>query len=147
MPAAYASEPDVLDLTGSSVTAEDVERAEVIVLLAGGIPTTATLDAEDVENLRRAVCYQAAFMGYQPGLFGAIDVQRSNLDGHLLEHWEDRDTYAATLAPLARLALKRVSIADIPDVKATAGSARFPLPSQPPGDWRDRIWGGPVKFP
>lgn len=105
----WATAADVLSLTGKTVTDDQLTQANAALELhAGRIYTLglAHTGTRDIEWMRRACAYQAAWMPDQPDVFGRLDYT---------EVGKERGTptkitaTAMTLAPLARKALNRVS--------------------------------------
>jgi hypothetical protein len=103
----WASVADVSALTGVTVDTTVLMQAQGIVDLFAGrtyaaVTRTGTRDAE---WLKRAVAYQAAWILQQPDLFARLDftsVTSVNGSSSITES-------ALTLAPLARMALKKAS--------------------------------------
>ena len=105
----WATAADVLSLTGATVTDSQLTQANgAIELHAGRLYTDAVTrtGTRDIEWVRRACAYQAAWMLSQPDMFARLDYT---------EVGKERGTptkvtaTAMTLAPLARRALGRVS--------------------------------------
>lgn len=111
----WATAADVLSLTGMTVTDPQLTQANgVVELHAGRVYALATLTgsngvtntgARDVEWMRRACAYQAAWMPSQPDMFGRLEMEAISATGRPVPI----TPAALTLAPLARRALKRVS--------------------------------------
>jgi hypothetical protein len=105
----WADAVDVKALTGAVVTDALIDQATAVIELTGG-GRLAKLDPAYVSErnldwLRRAVCYQAAFMADQPDYFARMDVSSLNQDGIQATLKGD----SLILAPLARRCLKRLS--------------------------------------
>ncbi len=101
----WATTADVLSITGETVTSAQLDQANAVIELhAGRIHSLAeaTTGSRDKEWLRRAVAYQAAWQLSQPDLNGRLDMSSVPGGAALKDH-------ALTLAPRAKLALRRVS--------------------------------------
>ena len=106
---AWAVVSDVSDLTGKTVTAEELAQAQAIVEIACARTDTVpegTILPRDLEWLRRAVAYEAAWITANPDLFTRMEVTTLLQDG---VEARDLPPDALTLAPLARRALRRLS--------------------------------------
>jgi hypothetical protein len=105
----WATAVDVKALTGVTVSDTLIDQATAVIELTGG-GRLARLDPAFVSErnfdwLRRAVCYQAAFMAGRPDYFEAADVSSLTQDGVSAQLKGD----SLILAPLARRCLKRLS--------------------------------------
>lgn len=105
----WATVEDVDTLTGYTVT-ERHRRIAVGVIesnvgLFESVPRPDISD-RDREWLKRAVCYEAAFVADNPDLFSRLDVTSASQDG---ESANFRNPDAHFLAPLARKAIRRLS--------------------------------------
>lgn len=113
---------DVQQLTGKTVTDEDVQQATGIIEMTSGgrvasmDPTTVT--ARNLDWLRRAVAYQAAFMVEYPDYFSRMDVSAFTQDGTSATIRPD----GLVLSPLARRCLKRLSWRGVRTVTARPGA-------------------------
>jgi hypothetical protein len=106
--AVWASADDVNTLLG--VTVDDATRniaANVIGLKCGLIEDVERTDMSDRDAywLKLAVCYQAAWLAAQPDFLERSTVTNASQDGQSASFGPD----ALELAPLARVALKRLS--------------------------------------
>ncbi|KND38479.1 hypothetical protein [Streptomyces acidiscabies] len=109
--ASWATTADVLDITGTTVTAAQLTRAQYVIDMLSG----RTYDIHDLlvqENrtrdlywLKLAVAYQAAWMISQPDMFTRMNVTSVNQDTSQAQ----MGASALVLSPLARRALNRVS--------------------------------------
>jgi hypothetical protein len=109
VPTAWATVDDVKRLTGKDLTGDAIDQATAVIELTGG-GRLAKLDPAYVSErnfdwLRRAVCYQAAFMDAHPDYFERMDVASLSQDGVSASLKGD----SLILAPLARRCLKRLS--------------------------------------
>jgi hypothetical protein len=106
---AWATIPDVLSVTGKTVTQEEVDRAHFVVEIhvsrTQGTPADA-LTARDEYWLKQAVAYQTAWMKAQPDFYERIEVITLLQDGVEVR---DLPPDALTLAPMARRAIRRLS--------------------------------------
>jgi hypothetical protein len=105
---AWATEDDVVALTGQAVTTDELAMAQALIEGAIGrteAMATAEMVASDLEWLRRATSYQAVWMAGQPDLFTRMNVKQLSQDGLSATMNED----ALLLAPLAKRELKRLS--------------------------------------
>lgn len=105
---AWATAADVLTYAAEVVDDDDVLRAQDIVELFASTTylSTENLSATNLRRLNRAVCYQAAWAKYQPGLYTNVDVDNVSQDGH--NHTPGHEN-AALLAPLARRQINRLT--------------------------------------
>jgi hypothetical protein len=104
----WATAGDVASLTGQSIDTTELEQANgVIELHAGKIYTLAVANTgtRDIEWMRRACAYQAAWMRSQPDMFARLDLNAVTQEGRAVGLKE----HALVLAPLAKKALNRVS--------------------------------------
>lgn len=94
-------------VTGTTVTPADIDAAlSVIELVTGRDLTDLTgFSIKDTRNLRYAVAWQAAFMAANPGLMTEVAAASKSVGDVSVSY---RESTANWLAPLARLALKRV---------------------------------------
>ena len=109
--AGWATAGDVTTLTGVTAFAFQVEQANAVIELHAGriydpVNTPLRVGAHDIEWMRRAAAYQAAWMVSQPDVFARLDL--TEVPVGTSTPVKTRET-AMTLAPLARRALKRVS--------------------------------------
>lgn len=105
----WATAQDVQSLTGKVVDDLVVLQAQAVIELTSG-GRVASLDStllstRNLDWLRRAVSYQAAWMVDQPDLFTRMDVSTMSQDGASATIRRD----GLVLAPLARHCLKRLS--------------------------------------
>lgn len=104
---AWATEAEVLALTGTAVTAAHLTQAQgVIDLFSGATETTEDLNVRNLRLLKAAAAYQAAWMAAQVDVPGRVEVSRVDQDG-VEVHPAHED--ALVLAPLARRALAQLS--------------------------------------
>jgi hypothetical protein len=104
----WATEADVLSLTGTAVAEDELTRAQAQIEMAVGrtdVLATAEMNARDLEWLRRAVAYQAAWASNQPDLYTRTEVTSLAQDGISVQFQNG----ALALAPLARRAIRRLS--------------------------------------
>lgn len=109
----WATAEDVKALTGVVLTSEEgetpaelIQAEAVISLKLGVIPGEAPrIGGRDGHFIRSAVAYQAAWLRDQPDLFTRLDVDALSQDGQSVTPRGD----GLVLAPLAKLALRRVS--------------------------------------
>lgn len=106
----WATATDVAQLTGKVVQDSDVMMAQsVIEVTSGGrisAMDTTSLSARNLDWLRRAVAYQAAFMVEFPDYFTRMDMMEMSQDGASATA-RTPDTFV--LAPLAVRCMKRFS--------------------------------------
>ncbi len=112
----WATTADVLNITGKTVTAAQLQQAQFIVMLFSDISPDASFETTGVatglispKNLRYlkfAVAYQAAWMPEHPDVFSNIDTTNVSEDGLSFTQAHEN---AAILAPLARRSIKRLT--------------------------------------
>lgn len=122
----WATAVDVKALTGKVVSDALIDQATAIVETLGGA-RLAKLDPSiaserDFDWLRRAVCYQAAWMEAQPDFFERADVSSLNQDGVGASFRPD----GLVLAPLARRCLKRLSWRGTRTIRPGGSSVQLP---------------------
>ncbi len=106
---AWATVSDVADITGNVVTAPQIAIARGVIETLVGVFESANrpdISDRDLEWLKRAVCYEAAFVKDNPDLFSRIDVTSASQDGESVAF---RNVDAHLLAPLARKCIRRLS--------------------------------------
>lgn len=105
---AWATEADILALTGVTVDAATLAQAQGVVELFAGISedNETELSGRNTRMLRAAVAYQAVWTDAQVDVTGRMDVAKLKQDGAELDRGH-RD--ALVLAPLAQRALDRLS--------------------------------------
>ena len=104
----WATPADVLSLTGTTPGQPVVDQANAMIEVAAGRIYTdaiAHTGSRDVEWMRRAVSYQAAWIPSQPDIYGRLELQAVSATGRPVPIVPT----ALTLAPLAKRALNRVS--------------------------------------
>ena len=105
--------PEVLSVTRTEVTDDDIIQAQFIVDIIGDVDLDSTqavdkLGTRDHALLKRAIAYQAAWLQGQIAFNERTDVTRiagSSSNGGI----DVRDELSLLLAPLARQCLSRVS--------------------------------------
>jgi hypothetical protein len=106
---AWATITDVDDLTGATVTAEEIAIAQAIIEIhvarTEDVPAD-MMSARDLRWLTRAVAYQTVWVKANPDLFTRIDHVTILQDGVEVR---DLPPDALTLAPLAKKAIRRLS--------------------------------------
>lgn len=105
----WATTEDVTEITGHIVTAPTLAIARGIVETLTGLFESIErpdISDRDLEWLKRAVAYQAAFVKDNPDLFSRIDVTNASQDGEAVTF---RNVDAHLLAPLARKCIRRLS--------------------------------------
>lgn len=104
----WASDADVTEITGATVTPAQLAQAQTAIETVTGrtAEATARIGPRDLRWLKRAVAYQAVWMADQPDLF-----TRSTTTGPTIQDGAHVNLTAdgQILAPLARRALKRLS--------------------------------------
>jgi hypothetical protein len=99
---------DVKDITGIDVEQSTIDQALAIIELCTSADCS-DLDvfhAKDRTWIKRAICYEAAWIPDQPDLFSRMGVTNLSQDGMSFQPAGQASLY---LAPLARKALGRVS--------------------------------------
>jgi hypothetical protein len=105
----WATAADVLSLTGATVTDSQLTQANAALELHAGrlyTDAAARTGTRDIEWMRRACAYQAAWMPSQPDMFSRLDITST---GNAAGSGVALKDHALVLAPLARKALARVS--------------------------------------
>jgi hypothetical protein len=94
------------NITGVVVTESHIAQAQGHIELFSGVTEDYVIKARDVRHLRMAVAYQAAFVKGQIDLHNRTDVSQVTQDEMSLQY---ANAEAPVLAPLARVAIKRLS--------------------------------------
>src|SRR6266403_2981739 len=112
----WATTADVLNITGKTVTAAQLQQAQFIVMLFSDISPDASFETtgvatglispKNLRSLKFAVAYQAAWMPEHPDVFSNIDTTNVSEDGLSFTQAHEN---AAILAPLARRSIKRLT--------------------------------------
>lgn len=105
---AWATVTDVGDITGVSVDAATVAQAQGVIEVYANRTDDATdgFSARDLGWLKRAVCWQAAWLKDQYGYTSRQRARSTSQDGTSITRVADSDQ---DLAPLAARALKNLS--------------------------------------
>lgn len=104
----WATEADVVTITGSPADSQKLAQAQGMIELAVGRTetlATAELNTRDLEWLKRAVAYQAAWLAGQHDIHTRLSVTQLAQDGMAATFGED----SLTLAPLAKRAIGNLS--------------------------------------
>jgi hypothetical protein len=104
----WATVQDCQSLTGYTPTSGDLVVAQTVVetFVNRTEDAAASFTVRDVDTLRKAVCFQAAWLAGQPGYLtrmGATSLQQDGLSTTLTNPAD------MTLAPLAQRAIKNLS--------------------------------------
>lgn len=113
----WATTGDVRSITGETITEDDLADAQnVIELYASrtytGSSVNSSIRQKDLDWLKKAVAYQAAWMPTQPGYLGKHSVKEVSQDGAQIVYagsTQANNSALIMLAPLAMRALKNVS--------------------------------------
>lgn len=106
--ALLANVEDVQNLTGISVKTDAIKQASAVIEMFVGRPLdTDRLGTADQGFLKSAVIYQAAWMDSHPEVFSTMNVASINQPDLGVRFRDDPDAHL--IAPLARVALRRVS--------------------------------------
>lgn len=108
---AWATEAEVLSVTGVTVTATQLAQADSVITIFANRTTAAELSTRDLYWLKQATCWQAAWQKDQAGFATRHAVTEVTQDGmQLIYSGGDSPNLAAvSLAPLAQRALKNTS--------------------------------------
>ena len=103
---------DVQRTTGVSVAADVLRRAQTVIDLLCGRELddpklNERVNTRDLGRLKLAVAYQAAWMDAHPEVFSTMDVASIDQDDLNVKFRDDSE--AQLVAPLAKMALSRVS--------------------------------------
>lgn len=103
----WVTDKEVSTLTGATVDDATIAQAQGVIELRTGVLAEQfpALWGRDARWLARAVAYQAAFMAEHPDMFSRMGVDSLGQDGQSMS---GRGSYL-TLAPLARVAIRRLS--------------------------------------
>ena len=105
----WATAADVFQITGSTVSDTDVQRAQFIIELFADVSADGASEFLSTKNLRLlkfAVAYQTAWMGQHPDVYTNVDITNASEDGLSFAHSHKN---AAILAPLARRSVDRLT--------------------------------------
>jgi hypothetical protein len=132
----WATIATVKGITGKDVDQDAINLArDVIELKSGAIEAAAEVGPRDRYWLGKAVAYQAAWLASQVDYLERLSVTSASQDGQSANYTAD----GLELAPLARLALKRLSWRGTRTVQpgaAPAGVKLTPLISDDHGGWQ-----------
>jgi CTP:molybdopterin cytidylyltransferase MocA len=108
---AWATEAEVLSITGVTVTAAQLAQANSVITIFANRTEEATLSVRDLYWLKQATCWQAAWQKDQAGYTTRHAVTEVTQDGMQLVYTnaDTPDLASVTLAPLAQRALKNTS--------------------------------------
>lgn len=136
---AWASAEDVQNLTGKVVDDTVVQQATGIIEMTSGgrvaSMTTVNVSARNLDWLRRAVAYQAAFMVEYPDYFSRQDVSAMTQDGASATFRAD----GLVLSPLARRCLKRLSWRGVRTMQAGRTDTLRHIPVSTSDDYDDSL--------
>ena len=115
--AGWARTTDVRNTTGETVTEDELALAQDVVELHcgrtyAGSSVNNSIRTKDLVWLRKAVCYQAAWMPNQPGYLNRHSFKEVNQDGAQIIYAgtsEPNNPALLMLAPLARRAIMNLS--------------------------------------
>jgi len=106
----WATTAQVHTFTGATVTADELERAQVVWELFVGVTEDASdqglISGRNMRLLVLGLCYQAAFMQQHPDYFTHMDADSLSQDGASVTPGSEN---ARLLAPLAIRCLRRLS--------------------------------------
>jgi hypothetical protein len=105
----WATEADVVALTGTPADAVKLAQAQGLIELAISRTEamgTAEMTLRDLDWLKKAVAYQAAWIAGQPDLFTRLDVESLSQDGMSAKF---SSTGSLVYAPLATRAMRNLS--------------------------------------
>lgn len=104
----WATTAEVLAITRITVTEDDLTAAQFLIEMFAD--TTEDSDAliypKNLRLLKLAVAYQAAWMSEHPDVYVSMDLTSANQDGM---SWTVNNPQAGVLAPLAKMAIARLS--------------------------------------
>jgi hypothetical protein len=106
----WATDEDVVAITGREATQEALAVAQVIVEIFSGTTTLASDDelisTRNLRHLKTAVAFQAVWLDAHPDVLEAMDVQGVSQDGLNAQY---SSANAHLLAPLASRCINRLS--------------------------------------
>lgn len=107
--ALLANVEEVQNLTGVTVKTDQIRQAQGIIDLVSGrsLDDVTRLSSRDQAYLKSAVIYQAAWMDSHPEVVSTMDVSSISQPDLNVRFRDDREAHL--LAPLAQVALRRVS--------------------------------------
>lgn len=99
---------DVLNMTGIAVSQDNIDAAQFIIeMLADTTEDSgAFISSRNLRLLKLAVAYQSAWQTEHPDVFTTLDVRSVTTDGM---SWTVDNPQAGVVAPLARMAISRLS--------------------------------------
>lgn len=106
---------DVEAVTAVTVEQEDLVRAaETIEIYTNRTPAASgNMLKRDIRWIKKAICWQAAWLLEQPDFHGRLNVNRVNQDGQVVDFGPGASDvgreYGINLAPMASRALKNLS--------------------------------------
>src|SRR5687768_3330046 len=107
---AWATDDDVVTITGREATQESLAAAQVIVEIFSGTTELASDDelisSRNLRFLKNAVAFQAVWLDAHPDVLDAMDVEGVSQDGLNAQY---ANANAHLLAPLANRCIARLS--------------------------------------
>ncbi len=104
---AWVTAEEASDICGREVTADQIALAMPVIEIFTGVTTDVVLRRpRDLRMLRYATAYQAVWMPAQVDVLTRMDVDDVDQDG---VEFSKGDVDAHTLAPLAKLSIKRLT--------------------------------------
>lgn len=100
---------EVFDYTGVNLKNRDIWRAQAVLDMFSNraFDPTRPITDRDLYYLKQAIAYQAAWMNQHPEIFTSMDVMSVDQEGLRVQFRADRESQF--LAPLARMAMRRLS--------------------------------------
>lgn len=104
----WATTSEVLAITRITVTEDDLTAAQFLIEMFADTTedSNALIYPKNLRLLKMAVAYQAAWMTEHPDVYIAMDLTTATQDGM---SWTVNNPQAAVLAPLAKMAINRLS--------------------------------------
>jgi hypothetical protein len=104
----WATTEDVTTLTGVTVTEADRNIAATVIEAKTGVleGVKRSISDRDLYFLKQAVCYEAVFVAATPDFLERMNLASASQDGQSVT---TRNADDLILAPLARMAIKRLS--------------------------------------
>lgn len=123
----FANVSDTKTITGKNVDEPLIQRAQFVIEAYVGKMESEVSDANDLEILKRATAYQAAYMlNNEDIVFEQMMVSTTGINDSYTTFKQD-DEFSPFVAPMARITCKRLSFLRGRSVKTGKTIQRIPL--------------------
>lgn len=119
----WATTAEVLAITRIMVSEDDLTAAQFLIEMFAETTEDSNdfISSKNLRLLKLAVAYQASWMTEHPDVYVSMDLTSANQDGM---SWTVNNPQAGVLAPLAGMAIRRLSWRRNRSINLRPGSAR-----------------------